>query len=159
LFSVIPVAVVLIGSFADQADLWFPPHGFSLTWYRAFFASATMITSVRNSIELAALTSLVAVAIGIASSVALVRFHIPGRKAVEALLLSPLGVSPVVIGLGVLELYIALHWRSTLFTLLLGHLVITVPFTVRLCVIALDGADRSVERAAASMGASPQFVF
>ena len=117
--------------------------------------SAALLTSVM----LAGVTSVVAIAIALLAALAIAATAPRLTVLIEAFLLSPMVVPHVVIGIGVLQIYIIYGLRADLMTLTTGHLIVTVPFALRLLLASIAGLDRRVEMAAASLGAPPFAVF
>jgi len=136
----------------------FPPQGLSFRWYRELLASPDFLEALTISAEVALATSLLAVLLSLPAAFAIVRFRLPGASFVEAALLSPLAVPHVVIGIGILQIYSQIGIRTDLATLTLGHLIITVPFALRMLIASLSGLDLRTEQAAASLGAPPRQV-
>jgi putative spermidine/putrescine transport system permease protein len=158
IFSVLPGLVVLIASFTAGRSLAFPPEGLSLRWYVEFFARPDFVPAIVNSLILAALASVVAVLIALPAAFAVHRYRFAGARVIESILLSPLSVPHLVLGLSLLQLYSHLGFHANIATLLSGHLLIVVPFALRLLVASLAGLDRDIERAAASLGADRRVV-
>ena len=159
LFAILPGIVVFLASFTGGHSLAFPPDGLSLQWYAALLANKTFLPALATSLTLATVTAVGATAIASLAAVALIRH--PGRFAssIEAMLLSPMAVPHVIIGIGMLQIYSYMALRADLMTLTMGHLIITIPFALRLLIASLSGLDRRVEMAAASLGASPVKAF
>ncbi len=152
--------VVLFGvSLNPGVEQVFPPTGVSLRWYynlanRHGFGDATVLTLI-----LASGTAIVGVAVATLAGLALVRYRFFGRDFVLTLLLSPLIVPQVVVGMAFLVTLSSLGIVSSLASLAILHVVITLPFATRVIVAALEGASRSLEEAARSLGAPPAKAF
>jgi putative spermidine/putrescine transport system permease protein len=103
--------------------------------------------------------------LGIPASFAIVRGRFPGREALNALMLSPLVVPGVVAGTAIyiyfvqLEIWTEARFIATLPGLVAAHVMLTIPWTVRLISASLVGVDRSIEEAAMNLGASPLTTF
>lgn len=154
LFSVTPIAIVIASSFTSTQSVGFPPDGFSFRWYRDFIATTQLTDALMLSFGLAFVTGVVVVALSTMAAFALVRYPVPLAGAVQSFLLSPLFVPRVLLGLGLLVIFNQLEVVAGMPRLLLAHLIITVPFAMRLCLTALMGLPSGVEEAAASLGAS-----
>jgi len=150
-----PLVVVIAVSFGPTATFDFPPRGFSLRWYRAFFASETFVRSFfRVSQVIGLATALVSTVVGALAAIGLVRLRFRGREAVETFFLSPLVVPHILLG-GAMYLYLArLAWGTSSLTLLLGHIVIATPYVIRCVTAGLAGMDPRLEEAAMSLGCS-----
>jgi putative spermidine/putrescine transport system permease protein len=107
----------------------------------------------------AALAATLSVLLAVPAALAIVRYEFPGRQALNGLLMSPLIVPHLVLGVAMLRLFALLEVRGSTLWLTLAHVVIVTPYALRLMVAALSGADRSVEQAALSLGASRWTAF
>jgi spermidine/putrescine transport system permease protein len=153
-FLYAPIVILLIFSFNNSDIPAFPLSGFTLQWYRDFLANGDLRAALETSAIVATLSSLGAVVLGILSSIALTRRRFHGRSAVSALLLSPLVIPYVVFGISLLLLFHQLGVTRSLLTVVIGHIVITLPYTILVLVPRLDQIDASLEEAAFDLGAS-----
>ncbi|HSC50089.1 MAG TPA: ABC transporter permease [Gaiellaceae bacterium] len=153
-FLYAPIVILLIFSFNKSAVPTFPLSGFTLHWYHDFLVNADLRASLETSAIIAALSSLGAVVLGILASIALTRRRFRGKAAVSALLLSPLVIPYVVFGISLLLLFHQLGVPRSLLTVVIGHVVITLPYTILVLVPRLDQIDVSLEEAAFDLGAS-----
>ena len=139
LFLLAPLLIVVAVSFDPTDAFRFPPPGLSLRWYGAFLANDTFMRAFfRVSLVIAVLVSVAATVIGGLAAVGLVRFLGRRRGLVDTLFLY----------------YSRLKWETSLAGLVLGHLVIAIPYVVRTVSAGLAGVDRTLEEAAMSLGAS-----
>ncbi len=155
-YMFLPIVVVVLTSLNPGQYLQLPPRGFSLRWYAAAL-SPDWLEPFRVSLMLALLTSAVATALGLPAAFALVRHRFYGRDAINALLLSPISLPAIVSGVAILQFLslAGLHSLIGFNALLLAHTAITVPYAIRTIAISLHGFDRSLEQAAANLGATP----
>ena len=155
----LPLALTAYLSTFGDAFVVFPPSGYSLKWYAAILPKFG--DAIGTSLELALLAALLSLAAGIPAGLGLVRHRFPGKGAVSTLLLSPLTVPGIAIGLGLFIFAVAIEegtglpLSGTFLLLVIGHVLITLPWVVRLCVASLANLDRAAEEAAASLGARP----
>jgi putative spermidine/putrescine transport system permease protein len=155
LFLVIPLVVTCIMAFDDRPYLGpLPPPGFSLRWFAQFFSDAYFLQGLGTSIELAAIAVSVSVVVGILTAIAVDRTPFGAKQALMSLFLSPLIVPPVVIGFALLLFLSALDLTNGFWRLLCGHIIITVPYTIRATLTGLSGIDRSLTEAALALGAT-----
>src|ERR671937_630284 len=154
LFRYAPIVILLIFSFNDSAVTAFPLSGFPLHWYHEFVANSDLRGALETSAIIAALSSAGAVVLGVLASIALTRRRFRGRAAVSALLLSPLVIPYVVFGISLLLLFHTIGVPRSLLTVVIGHIVISLPYTILVLVPRLDQIDVSLEEAAFALGAS-----
>jgi putative spermidine/putrescine transport system permease protein len=158
---VLPIALVLWLSFFRNEILSLPPEGYSLRWYSEIFAQRQFISGFWTSLEVALLATACGLLVTTPASFALTRSQFRGREAFLQLLMSPLIVPAIVIGASLymsfveFEVLTGLPVVGSVWGLAVGHILITIPWSMRLITANLIGVDRSVEEAALSLGASP----
>jgi putative spermidine/putrescine transport system permease protein len=151
--------VVCLVAFTPADTLQVPWGDYSLRWFRAVFAHGDLVQSFWNSLFVATLSATLAVVLAVPAALAIARHEFPGRQALNGLLMSPLIVPHLVLGVAMLRLFALLEVRGSALWLTLAHVVIVTPYALRLMVAALTGADRSIEQAALSLGASHWTAF
>jgi putative spermidine/putrescine transport system permease protein len=158
-FVLAPIAVVVVASLTAAEYTSFPPHGLSLRWYRAIPQHPEFLESFRISLVVALVTGALATGLGTLAALVLVRHRFPGRDLLNAVFLSPLMLPAVILGIALLQFYTLAGITRTPFAIVCGHLVITVPYVIRLVSAGLAGFDRSLELAAMNLGATPWQAF
>jgi len=165
LVVLLPMVAVIWLSFFDQEVVSFPPDGYTLKWYVNAWDKRNFTRGFINSLELALIAAGIGVTLGTAAAYALVRGRFPGRQAMATLLLGPLAVPGVVLGTGLYVFFVeidnAIDFQivATLPGLIGAHVLLTIPWTVRLVSASLLGVSRAAEEAAANLGARPFTVF
>jgi spermidine/putrescine transport system permease protein len=147
-FLYAPIAVLLLFSFNNSELPSFPLSGFTLHWYHEFLTNSDIQNALVTSAKVAALSSVGAVALGILASIALVRRAFRGKSPISALLLSPLVIPYVVFGISLLLLYHTLGISLGILTIVVGHVVITLPYTILVLMPRLQQVDVALEEAA-----------
>ena len=153
-FLYAPIAILLIFSFNNSDLPSFPLSGFTLHWYHQFLTNPDLKGALETSAIVAALSSTAAVVLGVLSSIALVRRRFRGEAAVSALLLSPLVIPYVVFGISLLLLFHQLGIPRSILTVVIGHIVISLPYTILVLMPRLQQIDVTLEEAAYDLGAS-----
>jgi len=159
LFIFLPLVLIIVTSFNSANTISLPLEGFSLQWFTKVFKSRALVQSFKNSFILAFTASLVGIIIGLVASMALVKR--PGRlsKALLSLFLSPSLIPGIVIGY-VLFLFLVVKVQLPLRTaLILGHLLVVLPYCVRIITASLKDLDESLEEAARTLGCPPVKAF
>ncbi len=160
-----PVVMVVVTSFFSQQIISFPPPGLTFQWYVNAWEKPEFLRGLITSFQVALLAAAVGVPIGTAAALAIVRADFRGRGAISSLLLAPLAVPGVVAGSGLYMFYVLAEdffdrdIKATTQGLVAAHILLAIPWTVRLVVASLQGLDRAAEEAAANLGASPFTVF
>jgi putative spermidine/putrescine transport system permease protein len=158
-FLLAPVILVVPMSFSADRVLAFPPSGLSLRWYAELMDERGLAEAARNSLLLACAVTLMTLALALPAALALDRWRFAGREAVMALLTAPLLLPTIVLALALLIVFVRGGLLGTWTGLVLGHMLVTLPYGVRVLSTALSTLPASVEEAAASLGAPPAAVF
>ena len=154
-----PIAVILGSAFSTTEYLVFPPHGFTLHWFAAALADPRYIGAFLTSLGIATAAAAVSLAIGLPAAYALARFDFPGRAAIETVLLTPLVMPALVLSVALTVLFSAIGFTAGSVRLAVAHLVICVPYVIRVAIPVLRRLDVSIEEAAGTLGASPVATF
>jgi putative spermidine/putrescine transport system permease protein len=158
-YLVAPVAIVGIMSFSSSRFLAFPPPGWSSEWYRKFFTDPVWLEATANSFRLGVAVALIATPLGTLAAYGLARKRLPARRGFAALLSSPMVVPVIVAAISLYGFYVALGLTGGFAGILAAHVVLAVPFVTISVVASLRRFDPVIERAAASLGASPLRAF
>lgn len=154
-FVLLPLVVIVGGSFTQQNFVEFPPTGFTLKWYAKLLSRGDFIESFVVSLKLAAACTAVALAIGTAAAIGMHRHPFRGREVVQAFVMSPLVLPTIVTGVALLQYYYLIALDAPFWGLLAGHVVISVPYVVRSVTAGLITLGPEVDEAAESLGAGP----
>jgi putative spermidine/putrescine transport system permease protein len=158
-FILAPTVIVCVVAFTPEGYLSLPTNGLSLRWFRAIADYPEFVRAFRDSLWLAALSSTIAVLFAVPAALAVARYRFRGREAVLGFFMSPLMIPHVVLGIAFLRFFTTIGIGGTFAGLVLSHIVIVMPFALRLVLAASTGTDRTVEHAAISLGAGPIAVF
>ena len=159
-FLLLPIAVAVVMSFDGRSFMGpFPPPSLSLQWYDKLFRNDYFLDGFKTSLVLAILATLVATTVGLAAAVALDRYAFRGKEALGAFFLSPLIVPEVVIGFALVMLFGILDITDGFTRLVGGHILISVPYTIRTALASLVGIRRSLTEAALTLGANERQAF
>ena len=158
-FMVAPSVIVMGMSLSASRFLEFPPTTLSLRWYAAYWSDAAWLDATVRSLQAAVLVTLLAVVLGTMAALAIVRYAVPGRGALRALIVSPLVVPSIVLAVGVYGVYAAWGLTGTLTGLVAAHTVLALPFVLLNVGAVLYTLDANLERAARASGAGPVRAF
>lgn len=159
---VLPLALTFYLSVFDETLIVFPPQGYTWRWYARILPEFG--APLRTSLLTAVLAATLSLAIGVPAGIGLSRYRFRGRDAVATLMLAPLTIPGVAIGLAIFVAAVMIEERTevalsgSVALMVAAHVVITLPWVVRLCLAALANHDRAAEEAAASLGAPPWAV-
>ena len=158
-FLAMPVLVTVVASFEGSNFIAFPPTSLSLRWYGAIGSINQIGTATLVSLQVALASATAATLLAGLAALALVRGRIPGGAAVAQVLASPLSLPMVAIGMALVQAFIQAGIAFTWASLVIGHVVLVIAYPLRTVIAALASANRSIEDAAASLGAAPAVVF
>ena len=159
-FLVLPIMVSVSMSFDSRTYLGpFPPPSFSLQWYENFFTDAYFLNGLKTSVILATIAAVISTSVGVTAALVLDRYEFPGKAALAAFFLSPLIVPAVVIGFALLLFFALIGIFDGFPRLVGGHIIITIPYTVRTTLAGLVGIRKSLTEAALSLGANERQAF
>jgi spermidine/putrescine transport system permease protein len=163
-YMLIPIAVIAVFSFADASEnrdrLAFAiNNGFTLKYWEHAFSVPDLNEALFTSFRLAALATLISTAIGTLMAVALVRYRFYGRRASNLLLVLPMATPEIVMGASLLSLFLIYGISLGFTSLLIAHVMFCISFVVVVVRSRLIGFDRSIEDAAADLGATPLETF
>ena len=176
-FLITPILVVMPLSFNAQdfftftpEMLRFDPAGYSLKHYQDFFNNAEWQRSFWNSLIIAPIATVISVSLGTLAAIGLSQSHVPAKRAIMAILISPMIVPLIISATGMFFFYSTMgnFMENTLgmgknfvgyVKVVLAHAVLGIPFVIITVTATLVGFDTSLTRAAANMGANPITTF
>jgi putative spermidine/putrescine transport system permease protein len=155
LFLVVPLLVTAVMAFDARSFLGpLPPPAFSFRWFVNCVAQDTFVKGLRVSLALALLSAGISAVAGAGAALALDEARFPGRGLLLALFVSPLVVPAVVTGFALLLALAQAGILNGFVRLLFGHVIITLPYTVRATLASLAGRDKRLVEAALVLGAT-----
>lgn len=158
-FLVAPSLVVILTSFTATPSLKFPPDGLSLRWYVALIEADQMQAAAWNSLVVAISTTALSVAFGTAAALAIARGGSRWVKAWDVVFMSPLVLPALAFGFAALIFVYQLGLRPSIPALVLGHVIVCVPFVLRTTLAALSQLDPALLDASAALGAGGWMTF
>ncbi|MFZ5964069.1 ABC transporter permease [Thalassococcus sp. BH17M4-6] len=166
IFLITPIIVVMPLSFNAEdfftftpEMLRFDPDGYSLKHYRDFLTNSEWTSAVWNSLRIAPVATFISVSLGTLAAIGLSQSHVPGKRAIMAVLISPMIVPLIISATGMYFFYSKIGIVGTYWGVVLAHAVLGIPFVIITVTATLVGFDRSLVRAAANMGADPVTTF
>jgi putative spermidine/putrescine transport system permease protein len=155
IFLLLPIIIVIPLAFSQDATMAFPPSGFSLRWVSNALNRPEFPTALWLSIRLAVLSTVISLTLGGLAAYAIVRFRFIGRDICMMLFMSPLIVPTVVLAIALTMIFGQLGLLQSFLGLVIAHVIITLPYTVRVLSASLSEINRDVEEAAIMLGAPP----
>ena len=165
-YLIFPILVIIPLSFNAEdfftftpKMLAFDPEGYSFKHYQDFFTSPDWQQALRNSFTIAPMATLIATVLGTLAAIGLSQSHVPARSAIMAILISPMIVPLIISAAGMYFFYSRLGLQGSYWGVVLAHAALGTPFVIITVTATLVGFDRSLTRAAASLGADPITTF
>ena len=158
-FLVAPTLIVLITSFTASQSLKFPPESLSLRWYAALWDADQMQRAAWNSLVIAFWTTVISVVLGTAASLAIARSKSRLLRAADVLFMSPLLLPALAFGFAALIFINKLGFTPSIPFLVLGHVIVCVPFVLRTTLAALSQLDPALLEASESLGGGAWMTF
>ncbi|CTQ77023.1 ABC transporter permease [Roseibium alexandrii] len=165
-FLIFPILVILPLSFNAQDFFTFTkemlalsPEGYSFKHYNDFFTNPDWQQALTNSVLIAPVATILATGFGTLAAIGLSQSHVPYKSAIMAILISPMIVPLIISAAGMYFFYSRIGLQGTYWGVVMAHAALGTPFVIITVTATLVGFDRSLVRAAASMGANPVTTF
>jgi putative spermidine/putrescine transport system permease protein len=167
LFLLSPIFIILLTSFTPTESVEFPPRGFSLIWYGRLVdhlagnpgTKPGLTPSILMSAQIGIVVALLSVIVGVLVAYALHKYVFPGKEVFRNLFLLPLMFPQLVIGVGLLLVFSEFRWFGYFQRLVIGHVILTIPFVVLTVGASLEVYERDLEEAAMGLGANQVQTF
>jgi putative spermidine/putrescine transport system permease protein len=156
---VAPTVVVLIVSFTSGFSLKFPPPGYSFRWYVSLLDAWQLHFAASNSLLVAAATTAASIVLGVAAALAIARSDSLKARVLDSFFMSPLVLPALAFGLSALMFFSLIGVPLSIGTLIIGHIVVCVPYVMRTTVSSLAQLDASLLESSASLGATRFYTF
>jgi spermidine/putrescine transport system permease protein len=165
-YLVFPIAVMVLYSFnkvtTGLPQVSFAWNGPTTNWYQQWSSIPQLTAAFWLSIRLALATTVLATVIGTLLALALVRYRPPqlrGKTLLEQVLFLNIAAPEIVLGASLLGLFVTINVARGFFTLLLAHVAFSIAYVAITVRARLAGFDRSLEEAAADLGANAWTTF
>lgn len=152
-FLLAPLVIIIFAGFGKDRYLKFPPSGFSLEWVSNIFKVEMFMETLKISLIVAIAGTIFALIAGMPAAYVLSRHNFKGKNLIKGLFLSPIMVPGIVFGFSLLKFLIVSNNLPVLPSLLIGHVIIIIPYIIRIMSSSLDNFDYSIEECAVSLGA------
>ena len=154
LFLLLPLAVIVAFSFNNSDFPALPMRGLTWKWYAKLFQSQDLLTALWNSVFVAIFTTVLATLFGTMAAIGLSRSGLRTQQILRPVLSTPMMTPRLVVGIALLTLYNMVSLDLSLWTVILGHTVVAIPYVILVVTARLIGLDPRIEEAAVDLGAS-----
>jgi spermidine/putrescine transport system permease protein len=158
-FLYVPVLVLPIFSFNDSQFIAFPLSGFTTRWYAGLAADTAMLHALGNSLKVGLVTSLLSTLLGLTAAKAVTHYRLRGTGPALAFISLPLFIPDIVLGISLLLLLGAVGLPLSLAAVVMGHLLVCVPFALTVLIARFEGFDKNLEEASADLGENGWMTF
>ena len=158
-FLLTPLVLVALFSFTDSGMANFPIQALSLKWWQAMLNHRAFPGALQNSLIIGLVVGAISAIVGTMAAMGLARLPVERANAAMAALCLPLMLPPLVLGVALLSFYVGVGVRLSLVTVILSHLLFTLPFVVLVVYARMRTFDYRVVESARDLGASPLRAF
>ncbi|WP_274627332.1 ABC transporter permease [Arvimicrobium flavum] len=151
-FLYLPVMLLPIFSLNTAAAPRFPLQGLTLKWYQDLPRTPALLEAAWNSLMVGVAAALISTVLGICAARAITRYRFPGRRPINGLIMAPLVLPEIIVAVSLLIVLLQLGLELSLLTVVLGHVLICIPYSMTVLTAGFDGFDRSLEEASADLG-------
>jgi spermidine/putrescine transport system permease protein len=158
LFLYLPVFVMVAMAFNDSA-LYTLPLVPTMRWFEALASNEKLLAASRNSLVIAAATSVIATILGTMASLALSRRQFRGRSLLQILLLPPISIPWLITGTAMLVFFFWTGIGRGIHAMMIGHVALAIPYVVLIVGAGMQSVRADLEEAAMSLGSTPFHAF
>ena len=158
-FIFAPIVIVVYMSFGKDKSNQFPLQEFSLDWYEKLFQNMSVWGSYRISLIIALTSTFIVLILATLAAYAIVRYRFKFKSVFISLMLAPMLIPAVITGISMLLYYNFLSVPSGMFTVVIGHVVLSLPYAAMIITARMQGFDVHQEEAARNLGASDLTTF
>ena len=152
-FLFLPIVVIVVNSFnATDSKPYLSWKGFTFDWYGKLLQNAALLDSFKNTLILAAISTILSTIIGTIAAVGMFKYRFRGKSVIDALLYIPVVIPEIVLGIALLTLFATVDIPRGMLSLVLAHATFCIPFVIFNVRARLDGYDKSIEEASMDLG-------
>lgn len=158
-FLIIPLFIVVVTAFGEEAAIKFPIKGFSLEWFKEVFKTKSFIRGLKTSMNISMASTAAAILVGVPAAYALARGNLRRRAFLKNVFLSPTFVPGIVIGFALFQFLTIKLQMKIMTSLFMGHFLISLPYIIRVVGSSLEQFDFNIEEAAWTLGCTKTTTF
>jgi spermidine/putrescine transport system permease protein len=159
IFLYAPIILLPLFAFNDSKVIAFPLQEFTTQWFGLMWQDQQLWTAVKNSALIALSTAVLSTLLGLFAARASTRFRFPAKTGIMGLIMLPLVLPEMIVSMAMLVILLAIGIPLSIFTIILGHVLICTPFAVAILSSAFQSLDQSLEEAAYDLGETPLSTF
>ena len=159
IFLYAPILLLPLFAFNDSKVIAFPLSGFTTSWFSQMWADDNLWKALKNSMIVSSSVAVLSTIFGVFAARATTRFSFPGKGGILGLIMLPLVLPEMIVAMSLLIVLLAIGFPLSIFTIILGHVLICTPFAVAILSSAFQSLDKSLEEAAYDLGETPFSTF
>ena len=159
LFLYGPILLLPIFAFNDSKVVAFPLQGLTLGWFSEMLADQNLRLAAKNSLIIAFSVASISTVLGVFAARASVRYRFPGKAPIMGMIMLPLVLPEMIVAMALLVVLLSMKVPLSLFTVIIGQVLICTPFAVAILTSAFQSLDKSLEEAALDLGETQVSTF
>jgi len=159
IFLYAPIVLLPLFAFNDGTIIAFPLQGFTTKWFEAMWSNATLLKAVKNSLIISCSSAVLSTCLGIFAARASTRYKFPAKGAIMGLVMLPLVLPEIIVAVSLFGVLLGLGIPLTIWTVILGHVLICTPYTIAILNSSFQSLDQSLEEAAIDLGETQWSTF
>ena len=152
IFLYAPIILLPLFAFNDSKIIAFPLSGFTTAWFAQMWQDDALFSALKNSLIIGVTVSVLSTTLGIFAARASTRYNFPGKTGILGLVMLPLVLPEMIVAMSLLVVLLGVGVPLSVFTIILGHVLICTPFAVAILSSAFQSLDKSLEEAAYDLG-------
>lgn len=158
-FLYAPIVLLPIFAFNNATTVAFPLNGFTSKWFAKLWEEPELHKALKNSLIIASSTAVLATCLGVFASRASTRYRFPYKAPLMGMIMLPLVLPEIILAVALLAVLRGIGMPMSLFTVILGHVLVCTPFSIAILSAAFQSLDHSLEEAAYDLGETPVSAF
>ncbi len=151
-FLYAPVVLLPLFAFNASSIIAFPLTGFTTEWFSVLLETKALHRAVQNSLVVGLITAVISTILGTCAARAMIRFGFPFKRGIVGFIMLPLVLPEIIVAVALLVLLMQLGFPLSIWSVIGGHVLICVPFSVAILSSAFQGLDRNLEEASMDLG-------
>lgn len=152
LFLYAPIILLPIFAFNNGTIIAFPLKGFTTEWFAQMWGNATLRRALYNSLTIAVSASILATCLGVLAARASTRFAFPGKGPILGFIMLPMVLPEIIVAMSLLVVLLGAGVSLSIWTVIVGHVLICMPYAIAVLTTAFASLDNSLEEAAFDLG-------
>lgn len=159
IFLYAPILLLPVFAFNDGAIVAFPLAGFTTKWFEQLLVEPALHAALKNSTIIAVSASVLSTCLGIFAARASTRYDFPAKSGIMGMIMLPLVLPEIILAIALLVVLLGIGVPLSIFTVILGHVLVCTPFAIAILSAAFQSLDKSLEEAAYDLGETPASTF